>query len=151
MQSQPPTRSLTSRSFRIGQKEISALRNLHRCHATVIRSSRPLYHPAINPAKSESNLAAEFARASHKGPALAHRIGAARFSRRVLILLSGPYARPDGLVAFLQRLGLEVVPVDNDPNGGDRAHDILDNEVLLKARVYDSPLLLRTLVTALTA
>jgi len=82
----------------------------------------------INPAKIESNLAAEFARASHKGPALAPRIGAARFSCRVLILFSGPYARPDGLVAFLQRLGLEVVPVDNDPNGGDRTHDILDNE-----------------------
>ena len=81
----------------------------------------------INPAKIESNLAAEFARASHKGPALAPRIGAARFSRRVLVLFSGPYARPDGLVAFLQRLGLEVVPVDNDPNGGDRAHGILNN------------------------
>ena len=56
----------------------------------------------------------EFARASQKGPHLAPRIGAARLSRRVLILFSGPYARPDGLVAFLQRLGLEVVPVDND-------------------------------------
>ena len=82
----------------------------------------------INPAKIESNLAAEFARASHKGPALAPRIGAARFSRRVLILFSGPYARPDGLVTFLQRLGLEVVPVDNDPNEGDSSHDILNNE-----------------------
>ena len=70
----------------------------------------------------------EFARASQKGPPLAPRIGAARLSRRVLILFSGPYARPDGLVAFLQRLGLEVVPVDNDPNGGDKAHDILRND-----------------------
>ena len=61
----------------------------------------------------------EFARASQKGPHLAPRIGAARLSRRVLILFSGPYARPNGLVAFLQRLGLEVVPVDNDSNGGD--------------------------------
>ena len=66
----------------------------------------------------------EFARASPKGP---HTPGAARLSRRVLILFLGPYARLDGLVAFLQRLGLEVVPVDNDSNGGDRAHGILNN------------------------
>ena len=76
----------------------------------------------------ESNLAVEFARASQKGPHLAPRIGAARLSRRVLILFSGPYARPDGLVAFLQRLGLEVVPVDNDSSGGDKTHDLLRNE-----------------------
>ena len=65
----------------------------------------------------------EFARASQKGPHLAPRIGAARLSRWVLILFSGPYTRPDGLVAFLQRLGLEAVPVDNDSSGGDQAHD----------------------------
>jgi len=70
----------------------------------------------------------EFARASQKGPHLAPRIGAARLSRRVLILFSGPYARPDGLVAFLQCLGLEVVPVDNDSSGGDNAHDLLRND-----------------------
>ena len=70
----------------------------------------------------------EFARASQKGPHLAPRIGAARLSRRVLILFSGPYTRPDGLVAFLQRLGLEVVPVDNDSSEGDKAHDLLRNE-----------------------
>jgi hypothetical protein len=67
----------------------------------------------------------EFARASQKGP---HTPGAARLSRRVLILFLGPYARLDGLVAFLQRLGLEVVPVDNDPSGGDKAHDLLRND-----------------------
>ena len=56
------------------------------------------------------------------------RIGAARLSRRILVLFSGPYARPGGLVAFLQRLGLEVVPVDNDSGGGDKAHDLLRND-----------------------
>ena len=81
-----------------------------------------------NHSRIESNLAVEFARASQKGPHLAPRIGAARLSRRVLILFSGPYARPDGLVAFLQRLGLEVVPVDNDSSGGDKAHDLLRND-----------------------
>ena len=80
-----------------------------------------------NQSRIESNLAVEFARASQKGPHLAPRIGAARLSRRVLIHFSGPYTRPDGLVAFLQRLGLEVVPVDNDSSGGDKAHDLLRN------------------------
>ena len=81
-----------------------------------------------NPSRIESNLAVEFARDSQKWPHLVPRIGAARLSRRVLILFSGPYARPDGLVAFLQRLGLEVVPVDNDSSGGDKAHDLLRND-----------------------
>ena len=93
--------------------------------------SHPLCRPATNNGPTvprSSQISQQFARASHKGPALAPRIGAARFSRRVLILFSGPYARPDGLVTFLQRLGLEVVPVDNDPNEGDTSHDILNNE-----------------------
>ena len=46
-------------------------------------------------------------------------------SRRVLLLFSGAYTRPDGLVAYLQRHGLEVVPVDNDPALGDKSHDVL--------------------------
>ena len=84
-----------------------------------------------NPSRIESNLAVEFARDSQKWPHLVPRIGAARLSRRVLILFSGPYARPDGLVAlaYLQRLGLEVVPVDNDSSGGDKAHDLLRNDL----------------------
>ena len=115
-------------------REISALRTLHHCHATVIRSNRPLYRPATN---SGSTLprSSQISRQSLLAPhtkvlplRLASAPHGARFSRRALILFSGPYARPDGLVAFLQRLGLEVVPVDNDPNGGDRTHDILDNE-----------------------
>ena len=82
-----------------------------------------------NHSRVESNLAVEFARASQKGPHLAPHIGAARLSRRVLILFSGPYTRPDGLVAFLQRLGLEVLPVDNDSSGGNnKARDLLRND-----------------------
>ena len=46
-------------------------------------------------------------------------------SRRVLILFSGPYHRPDGLAAFLTRFGIDPVLVDNDPsNGGGTAHDL---------------------------
>ena len=49
----------------------------------------------------------------------------ARNSRRVLILFSGPYQRPDGIAAFLARLGFESVLVDNDAaNGGDNTHDL---------------------------
>ena len=43
---------------------------------------------------------------------------AARQTRKVLILFSGPYRRPDGLAAFLTKLGLEVEMVDNDPEHG---------------------------------
>ena len=58
------------------------------------------------------------------------RTMASQFSRKALILFSGPYARPDGLMAFLQRHGISVTPIDNDgDNGGDTADDILNNEV----------------------
>ena len=39
----------------------------------------------------------------------------ARDSKRVLILFSGPYRRPDGLAAYLRQQGLEVTMIDNDP------------------------------------
>jgi hypothetical protein len=41
-----------------------------------------------------------------------------------LLLISSAYTRPDGLVAYLQRHDIEVVPVDNDPVLGNKAHDI---------------------------
>ena len=47
-------------------------------------------------------------------------------SRRVLILFSGPYRRPDGLAAFLQRAGFDVTMVDNDRASGNAQHDLLD-------------------------
>ena len=54
----------------------------------------------------------------------------ARLSRRVLVLFSGPYSRPDGLIAFLLRMGLQVTALDNDGGkGGNPAHDILNNNV----------------------
>ena len=54
----------------------------------------------------------------------------ARRSRRVLLLFSGPYQRPDGLAAFLTKLGLEPVLLDNDAKtgGGDNG-DILNDDV----------------------
>ena len=52
----------------------------------------------------------------------------ARDSKRVLILLSGPYRRPDGLAAHLRQQGLEVVMIDNDPIEGSASDDItIDN------------------------
>ena len=49
-------------------------------------------------------------------------------SRTVLLLFSGPYARPDGVAAFLQRLGLQAVQVDCDAtHGGGTAHDLRDD------------------------
>jgi hypothetical protein len=53
------------------------------------------------------------------------RRSAARASRHILLLFSGPYNRADGLAAFLMRLGFEVTMVDNSAHGGDERHDIL--------------------------
>ena len=53
----------------------------------------------------------------------------ARKSKRVLVLFSGAYSRPDGLGAFLKyRFGLEATLVDNDQQrGGNSKHDLLDD------------------------
>ena len=52
-----------------------------------------------------------------------------RASKRVLILFSGPYNRPDGLQVFLNKVGLEATMVDSDEkHGGNAAHDILEDE-----------------------
>ncbi|MGZ0213958.1 MAG: hypothetical protein ACKVI4_15900, partial [Actinomycetales bacterium] len=54
----------------------------------------------------------------------------ARQSRRILILFSGPYNRPDGLAAHLNKLGFETTMLDNDPDsGGGQAGDILNDDV----------------------
>ena len=57
-------------------------------------------------------------------------IANARRSRKVLILFSGPYRRPDGLAAFLHKLGFETVLLDNDPvTGGGAEGDILNDDI----------------------
>jgi len=56
-------------------------------------------------------------------------LGAARDSRRVLLLFSGPYRRPDGLAAFLRQRGLDVVLFDNDPKHGGEKDDITKDDV----------------------
>ena len=64
--------------------------------------------------------------------------GAAARSRRVLVLFSGPYSRPDGLGAFLRQSGFEVDLIDNDrKHGGGEDHDICNNDFFdsLLARV----------------
>ena len=52
--------------------------------------------------------------------------GDGHLSKKVLILFSGPYNRPDGLGAYLAGMGLEAVMIDNDAErGGDVRHDIM--------------------------
>ena len=52
----------------------------------------------------------------------------ARESTKVLLLFSGPHARPDGLSAFLNRFGLSSVQVDSSPQGGGGStQDLLDD------------------------
>ena len=51
-------------------------------------------------------------------------------SKTVLILLSGPKKRPDGLAAYLKIAGFECTLVDFDPkNGGGPEDNILDDDV----------------------
>ena len=92
-------------------------------------SDQPPTLPPSNgtePHRDPSNiLATEFLRAARPAPTLAPKIEVARMSRRVLLLFYGAYTRLDGLVAYLQRHDMEVVPVDNDPTLGDKSHDVL--------------------------
>ena len=46
-----------------------------------------------------------------------------RASKKVLVLFSGPLARPDGIRAHLLKLGLRAELIDSDPDvGGGRNH-----------------------------
>ena len=86
--------------------------------------------PVLEPSAPLNRLSAEFDRASRSEPPLTPRIGSARLSRRVLLLFSGPYARPDGIAAFLQRLGLDVDMIDScSSTGGGKKDDLLDDTV----------------------
>eukprot|EP00965_Chrysotila_dentata_P134748 4457083-Pleurochrysis_carterae.AAC.1 len=56
--------------------------------------------------------------------------GAPNASRRVLILFSGPFSRPDGMSSFLTQNGLTADCIDNCAiDGRGRAHNILVNSV----------------------
>eukprot|EP00965_Chrysotila_dentata_P053445 1773274-Pleurochrysis_carterae.AAC.1 len=47
-------------------------------------------------------------------------------SRKVRLLFSGPFKRPDGISAFLHQAGLEAEMVDNNSqHGGGEKHDLL--------------------------
>ena len=71
-----------------------------------------------------SSLAEAYDLATRSGTALA------RQSTRVLLLFSGPYARPDGLAAYLTGAGYQVELLDNDPDSGGGAEgDILSDAV----------------------
>ena len=77
-----------------------------------------------------NHLAAEYDQATRHAQPLGPRLGSARLSRRVLLLFSGPYARPDGVAAFLQRLGLDVDLIDScSSTGGGERDDILKDDV----------------------
>ena len=61
-------------------------------------------------------LAQEFQRIARAAnpTSLLPKTMSAQFSRKALVLFSGPYSRPDGLIAFLQRHGISVTPLDNN-------------------------------------
>ena len=53
--------------------------------------------------------------------------------RRVLVLFSGPYNRPDGLQHYLAEQGLQAVMLDNNEGqGGNAEHDLTNDEFYSK-------------------
>ena len=93
----------------------------------------PVAPPTVSKPKVATSSLAEAYDQVVKSPA-----ATARASRTVLLLFSGPKRRPDGLAAFLLRLGYDAVLVDNDPVlGGGAREDILHDRVYqsLMARV----------------
>ena len=88
----------------------------------------PMIEDGQLPTGTLGTLAAEFDRVIRREEPGLPKTSAARLSKRVLVLFSGPYARPDGLVAELLRRDLAVTAIDSDSaKGGDSRHDILDN------------------------
>jgi hypothetical protein len=67
-----------------------------------------------------------YSSALRRAPAPAYR------SRKMLILYSGSYRRPDGVASTLIGQGYEVLLVDNDPEEGDSLDDILDDDFYSK-------------------
>ena len=81
------------------------------------------------PIGSMGSLAAEFNRILRQGDPAMPKAHSARLSKRVLVLFSGPYGRPDGLIAELLRRDLSVTAIDSDAaRGGNVKHDILLDE-----------------------
>ena len=86
----------------------------------------PSTDPAPMPAAKPKSLSA--AAALIDGQRLRRSVACS--SRTVLVLFSGPFARPDGLAAFLMRLGLDAQLVDCDAqHGGGDEHDLLRDNV----------------------
>ena len=81
-------------------------------------------HPSKEATVAPKSLAEAFDQATKGGEARA------RSSHKVLLLFSGPYNRPDGLAAYLTKLGFEPVLLDNDPDsGGGEASNLLSDGV----------------------
>ena len=58
-----------------------------------------------------------------------HDLRPSATSKRMLIVFSGPYSRPDSLAAFLHHVhGYEVTMVDNDPEHGSADDNFLDEQ-----------------------
>ena len=86
--------------------------------------------------ESQLGRAGQLAGAASEFDAATGRGVAARSSRRVLILFSGSYRRPDAIATFLAARGLEADVVDNDDkNGGGEKHDLLNDAFF--ADLYD--------------
>ena len=95
-------------------------------HPTVpeaVPEPQPPGPPARLAGSARQNMASVFHEAVRDGPVP---------SRRVLILFSGPYDRPDGIAAFLKRRGLDVDLIDSGIKGGGGEHDILNDALFIE-------------------
>ena len=71
-------------------------------------AAQPPGPPTRQAGAARSSVSTAFRDATRGGPPL---------SRRVLLLFSGPYDRPDGLAAFLRRRGIDVDLIDSGIEG----------------------------------
>ena len=87
------------------------------------------HDPAAAAPPPASSLPEAFASATRDANTCAYK------SKRLLLLFSGAYNRPDGLAQFARQLGLEVDLFDSDPNvGGGASADITKEAVYGKLR-----------------
>ena len=86
-------------------------------------AAQPPGPPTRQAGAARSSVSTAFRDATRGGPPL---------SRRVLLLFSGPYDRPDGLAAFLRRRGIDVDLIDSGIEGGGGEHDILNDALFIK-------------------
>ena len=118
----PPQLRSSARSMSAWRVRLSsALRHV------IEERRRPPSHSAASLRAETEEERGEGVAASAYCTSASHALQPAVASWRVLVLFSGPYARQDGLAAFLEARGYEVTQVDNDSSHGSADDDFLND------------------------